>query len=58
MVKYGRIRDVDCLIDVLRETFDADLEAGRLVWRERPADHFLIERDALFSEQEGGWQRR
>lgn len=40
------MKDVECLIEVLSATFRADLTAGRLWWKERPVEHFLIERDA------------
>jgi len=46
----------------LLECFDADLEAGRLIWRVRPKYHFSSERgwrvsDGKCSGQEAGWAR-
>ncbi len=41
------MKDRNLPIEVLRATFLADLAAGRIWWRERPVDHFLIERDAI-----------
>jgi len=38
------MRDVDLPIEVLREMFEVDLEAGVLWWRARPRGHFVSDK--------------